>query len=309
MASKNRSKVTPSTSTTSSSGGAVAPKKAATRKPPVIDRIGLNAMDLPAAAPAAPAPSAAPSPAPATAPAQPPSATPASAAPAAPVAAAPAPAAPAAAPSDPSPTPPASSDDGDGVDFPVNTPPDVTVPPVPAGFIPVNPLDLRGWRPLQSELASVPDAILELDDFPNYTALFGITAPPASQVSARLTVAAAWTTLFASTTAWYTYVKSQEGMAWKDALELVEKLKAPFQLAAASNPALLNQYPGIARMLGAQQLVAKRAHSTQAKNKMQAAKDALVAAAAGTPAPAAPPAAGAAAAAPAAPTRVVTVQD
>ncbi len=297
MASKNRTV----SSVTKSTSSAVTPKKTATRKPPVIDRIGINAMDIPATAasqaaagppgapvaPAAPVPSAASTPAtsptPGTAPAQPPSATPAPAAPA-----------------DPAPAAPA--DGGDGVDFPVNTPPDATVPTVPAGFVPVNPLDLRGWRPLQSELASVPDAIMELNNFPNYTALFGITAPPAAQVSARLTVAAEWTTLFASTTAWYTYVKSQEGMAWKDALELAENLKAPFQLAAASNPSLLNQYPALARMLGAQQLVAKRATSTRAKNK-KAAQTAATA----TPAPAAPQAA----TGPAAPTatpRVVTVQ-
>ena len=173
---------------------------------------------------------------------------------------------------------------------------------MPAGFIPVNAVDLRGWRPIQSELASVPDAIRELDDFPNYVALFGITAPPADQVSARLTVAAAWTTLFASTTAWYTYVKSQQGMAWKDALELVDQLKAPFQLAAASNPALLNQYPAIARMLAAKKVVAKRAVSTKAKNKKAVQAAATAAAPPATAQPASEPAA------PAAPARIVTVQ-
>ena len=47
--------------------------------------------------------------------------------------------------------------------------------------------------------------------------------------------------------------------ARQDALELVEKLKTPFQLASASNPALLNQYPAIARMLVAKKVVAMRA--------------------------------------------------
>ena len=67
-----------------------------------------------------------------------------------------------------------------------------------------------------------------------------------------------------------TYVKSQEGMAWKDALELAENLQAPFQLAAASNPSLLNQYPALARCSGRRQLVAKQATSTWAKNKKAA---------------------------------------
>ena len=302
MASKNRSSVTTSTSTTATSGSAIAPATARkkTRKPPVIDRIGINALAI--AAPQAAAPAA-------PAPADP--ASTAGPAPAAPSGSAStsdsgAGGGPAPAPADTSgqqsgSTSPATPG-GNGVDFPVNTPPQVTVPPVPAGFVPVNAIDMRGWRPMQSELASVPDAILELEDFPNYVALFGITAPPADQVSARLTVAAAWTTLFASTTAWYTYVKSQEGMAWKDALELVDQLKTPFQLAAASNPALLNQYPAIARMLAAKKVASKRAVSTRAKNKKAAQAASAQAAAPATAQPAGEPAA------PAVPARVVTVQ-
>jgi hypothetical protein len=291
MASKNPTQSNVTTSTSPATGSTAAPKKTPARKPAVIDRIAINALAIPAA-PASPAPTAAPSPAaapaPAASPAQPPVATAAPAAPAA----------------DPSPTPSASSDDGGGADFPVAMPPDVTVPSVPAGFVPVNPLDLRGWRPMQSELASLPDAVMELNGFANYAEVFGITAPPASQVSTRLTVAAAWTTLYASTTAWYNYVKSLEGMAWKDALELFDKLKVPFQLAAASNPAMLNQYPAIARMTEAKGLAAKRGTSTKAKDKKAAAK----ATAAQAAAAAAPQTGAAAQAVAAAPARVVTVQ-
>jgi hypothetical protein len=179
----------------------------------------------------------------------------------------------------------------------------VQIPPVPAGFIPVNGKDMRGFRPTQSELASVLDAIRELSNFPNYSALFGITAPPVAQVVARLTVAAKWTTLYAASTAWYTYVRSQEGMAWKDALELVEGLKTPFQLASATNPALLNQYPALARMLGAKKVAAKRGTVTRAKNKKAEAAKAAAAAAAAQAAPQAP-----AEPTSPAPTRVVTVQ-
>jgi hypothetical protein len=190
-----------STHTTTTNGNVTSPASPAApkaarrklRKPPVIDRPGVDAMDVPAS----PTPAAAPH--------------------------APAPA-----------SPPASGGtvgstaSTAGYDFPVNSPPVVTVPSAPNGFIPVSAIDLRGFRPMQSELASVPDAILELKKFANYTGLFGITAPPAAQVSQRLHVAAQWTSLLAQSTAWYTYVKSQEGMAWKDALELVAKLKTPF---------------------------------------------------------------------------------
>ena len=252
------------------------------RKPPVIDRVGVNEMDI--ATPAAPTSATASTGASATAGASSSGSTATS------------------APSSTGSTASTASSTGSGVDFPVNSPPVVVVPAVPNGFVPVSGVDLRGFRPMQSELASVPDAILELQGFTNYTALFGVTAPPAAQVIARLAVAAQWTSLLSSSTAWYTYVKSQEGMAWKDALELVEKLKAPFQLASASNPALLSQYPALARMLAAKQVVAKRASSTKAKNKKAAATAAQTAAAA--PAPAQP----ATTEASPAPTRVVTVQ-
>jgi hypothetical protein len=99
-------------------------------------------------------------------------------------------------------------------------------------------------------------------------------------------------------------------MAWKDALELISKLKTPFQLATASNPALLNMYPALARMLGAAKVVAKRGVSTRAKKKKAGAAStsaATTAGSSGTPATDAGQAAGPTEASPA-PQRVVTVQ-
>ena len=270
-----------STQTATSTASTTAAPRRTVRKPPVIERAGVNALETPATtapavSPPAPSPPAAAGGAQATT-------TTTTAAGAASTAS-------------------GSSSGTTSTDFPVNSPPVVQVPPVPAGFVPVNALDLRGFRPMQSELASVPDAILELSNFANYTGIFGITAPPSSQVSQRLTVAAQWTSLYSASTAWFTYVKSQEGMAWKDALELVEKLKAPFQLASASNPALLSKYPALARMLGAQKVVAKRAVSARVKNQTPAAAAALAAATAPAATPPVAPAA------PAVPARVVTVQ-
>jgi len=191
----------------------------------------------------------------------------------------------------------------------MNAPPSVTVPAAPVGFVPVSAIDLRGYRPMQSELASVPDSVAELNNFPNWSLVFGMTAPPAAQIAQRLQVAAQWTALLAQSNDWMTYVKSQEGMAWKDALESIEALKLPFQLATTANPSMLGQYPSLARLLGAQKVVAKRAVSTKAK-KTKATNTANAATAASvTPAPAAAgttPAAGTAGAALAA-ARTVTV--
>jgi hypothetical protein len=159
---------------------------------------------------------------------------------------------------------------------------------------------------MASEIAAVPDAVAELQVFTDYMTVFGITAPDPGQLGQRLTIAAQWTTLLSQSSGWNTYVRSQEGMAWKDALLLMDKLKLPFQLASAANPALLSSYPALARLLGASTVVAKRAVATKKKNAKNAAAASAAAAAQPGPTPVAG-AAGAAAPVPAAP-RVVTVQ-
>ena len=169
----------------------------------------------------------------------------------------------------------------------MNAPPKVKMPSPPAGFVPVNALDLRGYRPMQSELASVPEAVKELNAFPSWSAVFGITAEPAAQIAQRLEVALLWTALYAASTLWDSYVKSQEGMAWKDALESIEALKPAFALASTANPSMLKQYPSIGRLLGAQKVVARRGASTRAKNEKATAKAQVTASGAAANAPAA----------------------
>jgi hypothetical protein len=148
----------------------------------------------------------------------------------------------------------------------MNAPPTVSIPVPPAGFVPIPGIDLRGFRPMQAELAAVPDAVFELSQFPNWALIFGITAPASTSVGQRLQVAVGWTSLLAQSNSWNSYVKSQEGMAWKDALEVMDSLKAPFQLAVTASPSMASQYPALMRLLGAQKVVAKRAASTKKKN-------------------------------------------
>jgi len=187
---------------------------------------------------------------------------------------------------------------------------------VPNGFVPVNPADLKGFRPLQTELAVAPDAVLELQGFANYASVFGALAPDPTNLAQLLTVAAQWTGMLNDSTDWLSYVKSEEGIAWKDALVQLAALKTPFQLASTANPAMLGQYPSLARLLGAAQVVAKRAVSTKAKaKKATATANAAAAAAASasgsgttTPAASSAPAAGSGSAAATSGGPTVTVQ-
>src|SRR5262249_11737636 len=146
------------------------------------------------------------------------------------------------------PTPAPTPAPGPGL---VKPPPNVKLPSPPACFVPSNPKDYRGFRPKSSELAAVPDVIMELRAFSDYEGVFGKTAPPLADVTQSLDASSQWTALLADSSDWIGYVKSQEGMAWKDTLSVVDKLKAPFQLASTHDPKMLSRYPALARLLGA----------------------------------------------------------
>jgi len=122
-------------------------------------------------------------------------------------------------------------------------PPAVTMTPVPDGFVPVDPSDFQGYRPLASHLAALPDAVAEIQAFADYEAVFGITAPDRAELLRRVTAAAHWTALLAQVSAWLQYVQSQEAVAWKDALLLVQAFKAPFELASRADPGLPSRTP------------------------------------------------------------------
>lgn len=221
-----------------------AARRSKTRPPPVAERAAASAplvSPVPAATPtgatAVPAPAAASAPSAASTSVQAP---------------APAPAA----------SPAASS---------VSAPPQVTLPGVPPDFVPVNPADLHGYRPLASEIAAVPGAVQELQGFSDYTTLFGSTAPDPGELIELLNVAMQWTVLLSQTLAWTAYVRSQYGTAWKDALVRLDLLKGPFQFATAANAQLLISYNALGRLLGAQKIVAKRAASSRARNEKSAA--------------------------------------
>jgi hypothetical protein len=159
----------------------------------------------------------------------------------------------------------------------VTPPPDVRVPQPPSGFIATNPNDYRGFRPKKAELAVVTDAVRELHAFSNYGAMFGMTAPPADHVAQALHAAGQWSSLLALSVAWVDYVRSLEGMAWKDTLGLIDRLKAPFDLASRSDPTLVSKYPSLARLLGTAKAIARRAASTK-KRKARDASAAKLAA-------------------------------
>jgi hypothetical protein len=123
---------------------------------------------------------------------------------------------------------------------------------------------------------------------------FGPLVPETSHLATDLTNASGWTTLRQALETYLTYVKSLEAISWKQAKSDLESLDAVFQGVAAHNPALLDEYPALARLLDVQKQIAQRAVATRvatAKAKVaQAAATAgsSTAVGAAAPAPAAP---------------------
>jgi hypothetical protein len=141
-----------------------------------------------------------------------------------------------------------------------------------------------GYHPSKTELSAAPRVLVDLGNFADYNSVLGSSAPPASSVSNAVSVAIQWRMQRGPTEAWDAYVKAQDGIAWKEALTLLDEVKALFLIAAAKNPTLTTTYPGLARMFDAPKVAAKQATSTRKKN----AKTAAAATAAATTAAAAP---------------------
>jgi hypothetical protein len=159
----------------------------------------------------------------------------------------------------PTPTPTSSS-------TPVwsTTPPDVTLPVPPVGFVPVKLGQYRAAHPKAGELAALPDAITELESSTSYAETFGSGVPQASPLAATLTTAARWTALRVATEAFLLYAKSNEAITWKAGLADLDALDAVFQAVASRNSALVAAYPATARLLDVRKAISERAAVTRA---------------------------------------------
>src|SRR5579859_7952465 len=128
-------------------------------------------------------------------------------------------------------------------------PPAVTMTPVPDGFVPVDPSDFQGYRPLASHLAALPDAVAEIQAFADYEAVFGITAPDRAELLRRVTAAAHWTALLAQVSAWLQYVQSQEAVAWKTRSCSSRRSRRPSSWPRVRTRGCRAEPPALARLL------------------------------------------------------------
>lgn len=155
----------------------------------------------------------------------------------------------------------------------VSPPPANANIPVPAAdYAPATPGEFKNVVPRQSELAAMPQAIIDLNNFSDFAQVFGSTAPSHAEVTECFNLGRDWSTMRQSTSKWDGYCVLQEGYSWQTIRALIARLGPAFQLALMANPALATKYRGLTTLLGAKKTIAQKGASTRRLNKEATAK-------------------------------------
>jgi len=160
--------------------------------------------------------------------------------------------------------------------------PNALIPAPPAGFVPDAARDFLGYRPSSRMLSAATTALANLRTFATYGQVFGSAAPDADVVLGALDLAIQWRAMRDLTATWDLYVRTQDGLAWKAALTILDQLKPLFLNASATNPALATQYAGLTSFFEAPKVAAKQGLATKAKKAKTTAAAAVTVNAAST---------------------------
>jgi hypothetical protein len=145
-------------------------------------------------------------------------------------------------------------------------PADANIPAPPKGFVAGDTADYRAALPRDAELRALPIAAKDLARFTNYAQILGETAPPYAQVVQALTAASAWSSTRTESAAWDAFCGSQEGIAWTMLRAQMARLTPSFELASSGGSNLDTLFPGLATLLGAKKVIARKGASTRKLN-------------------------------------------
>jgi len=151
--------------------------------------------------------------------------------------------------------------------------PATPTPTPPAGYVPPTHYEMLGSHPRQAEVATAAAVVAELRGFTDYEKLFGSTVPPVEAMAAVLDLARQWRTERDAAAAWNEYVRGEDAVSWKVALELLDELKPAFQLAALKRPDIATTYPRLAAFFDSRRQIAQRAVATKKSKAKQAAAE------------------------------------
>jgi hypothetical protein len=145
-------------------------------------------------------------------------------------------------------------------------PADSHIPAPPAGFKPPSGTLYRGVTPKTSHLAALPDVVDELNRSTDFDQIFGKTAPPLKVLKEAFGAAAGWSLQRAQMRAWDLYCRTQEGLAWREARKMMDRMAPAFELATTTDSTVASQYPGFARLFDASKQIAKKGAATRKAN-------------------------------------------
>ncbi len=148
-----------------------------------------------------------------------------------------------------------------------NLPPaSANIPAPPTDFVAGDVADYRAVLPRDSELRALPIAVKDVAKFTDYTAIFGSVAPSYAELSEALIVANAWSAMRTMTAAWDAFCGAQEGLSWTALRALMARMQTPFEAAIAAGVKLDTTYPGLATLLSAKKMIARKGASTRKLN-------------------------------------------
>jgi len=151
-------------------------------------------------------------------------------------------------------------------------PPNANIPAPPSGFVAGDTADYRSVLPRDAELRALPIAVKDMTKFTDYTQILGQTAPPYAEMMQALTVANAWSSMRTESAAWDAFCGSQEGISWTTLRGQMERLQPSFDLATGGTSNVTTLYPGLATLLDAKKVIARKGASTRKMNKEAEAK-------------------------------------
>jgi hypothetical protein len=149
----------------------------------------------------------------------------------------------------------------------MTTPPEVTVPVPPPGFVPVRLAQYRGYFPKAQQTHALPGAIKDLESFGDYSKVLGAAAPPPAPLAEALKREIKWAELRRAAETFFVYTRTMEVVSWKNTLGLLQQLDRAYQVVKTQAPDALTSHLELEQLLDAARRIGQRGASTRTRNK------------------------------------------
>jgi hypothetical protein len=146
-------------------------------------------------------------------------------------------------------------------------PTEAVIPIPPNGVVTTDGSAYRGVLPRTAQLVVMSAAVEELGRFADYAQVFGRTAPALASITQSFDAANQWSLMRVRTIVWGSYCLQQEGLAWIDVRNLMDKLQPAFELAVAADASIGTQFPNLVKLFNALRTIAQAGAATKKANK------------------------------------------